>query len=130
MSEKGRSRFGAFPAVISDDAYARAHFTSSEIDVVASARSIVRAPRTAMDLIKIGSRSRLGDLEMQAKYPSLWAAKGATKDSLAAKAMRVPPRLWPLFPVYAALKLLVRLRARRLLRDLETYRWDRDESSR
>jgi hypothetical protein len=130
MSEMGRSRFGPFPPVIADDAYARAHFAADEIEIVGSARSIVRAPRRSRDLIKIGTRSRLGDLELRAKYPVLWADKKSTKDSLAVKAMRVPLSVWPLFPAYAALKMVIRLRARRLVRDLETYDWDRDESNR
>jgi hypothetical protein len=130
MSEEGRKRFGLFPRVISDDAYARAHFASGDIHVIASARSTVHAPRQLADLIEIATRSRLGDLEMQAKHPSLWAAKGATKDSLVAKALKVHPRLWPLFPIYASLKILIRVRARLLYRTLETYRWGRDESSR
>jgi glycosyltransferase involved in cell wall biosynthesis len=130
MTEKGRSRFGAFPPIIADDAYARAHFASDEITVVTDTTSTVRAPRATGDLIKVGARSRLGMLELHAKYPSLWKVKGASRQSLAAKIARLPPRLWPLLPVYIALTMLIRLRARFLHRDLETYRWDRDESSR
>jgi hypothetical protein len=130
MAEEGRKRFDTFPPIIADDAYARAHFAPYEIKVVSSARSIVRAPRTTRDLIKIGARSRLGVLELRSKYPSLWATKRAARNSLTTKTVRVPPRLWPLLPVYALLKLLVRFRAKRLERNLETYRWDRDESSR
>jgi glycosyltransferase involved in cell wall biosynthesis len=130
MSEAGRNRFGRFPPIIADDAYARAHFRSGEIVVVPTARSTVHAPRAARDLIRIGSRSRLGGLELRALYPSLWLAKKATRESLAAKTARVPPRLWPLLPVYIGLKLLIRRRARLLLRDIATYRWDKDESSR
>lgn len=130
MSRSGRGRFGEFPPIIADDAYARAHFGAGEIKVVDDARTLVRAPRTARDLVSIGTRSRLGVVELRRKYPSLWKTKSGSRESLATKAAGIAPRLLPLLPIYAGLKLLIRFRALRRARDLESYRWDRDESSR
>ena len=118
------------PDVIADDAYVRAHFGRGEIVDVVGAETLVRAPRMLADLVKIKSRSRLGVLEVRRRYPSLWSGKQATTESLAHKASRLPPKLWPLVPLYVAVQTMIRLRSRRLALDLDSYRWQRDESSR
>ena len=130
VSEAGRSRFGSLPRIIADDAYVRAWFRDGEIIEVADAYAVVRAPRTMVDLIKIKTRSRLGVLEVRRRYPSLWSDSRSTTESIARKAARLPLRLWALAPIYVTAQTLTRLRARRLARDLASYRWERDESSR
>jgi glycosyltransferase involved in cell wall biosynthesis len=130
VSEAGRMRFGRFPEVIADDGYARAHFGRGEISRVTAARSVVTAPAGAVDLVNIKTRSRLGTVELQRTYPDLWAGKREGTDSLAAKLGRVPLRLWPYVPVYVVIQLLTRWRAGRRIGDLESYRWQRDDSSR
>ena len=130
VSEAGRMRFGRFPDVIADDGYARAHFGRGEISRVTAARSVVTAPAGAVDLVNIKTRSRLGTVELQRTYPDLWAGKREGTDSLAAKLGRVPLRLWPYVPVYVVIQLLTRWRAGRRIGDLESYRWQRDDSSR
>jgi glycosyltransferase involved in cell wall biosynthesis len=130
LSEAGRRRFGRFPDVIADDGYARAHFGRGEISRVTGARSVVTAPAGAADLVNIKTRSRLGTVQLQRTYPDLWAGKRQDTDSLAAKLGRVPLRLWPYVPVYVVIQLLTRWRAGRRIGDLESYRWQRDDSSR
>ena len=130
LSEAGRMRFGRFPDVLADDGYARAHFGRGEISRVAAARSVVTAPAGAVDLVNIKTRSRLGTVELQRRYPDLWAGKREGTDSLAAKLRRVPLRLWPYLPVYVVIQLLTRWSAGRRIGDLESYRWQRDDSSR
>lgn len=130
LSEAGRARFGAFPPVISDDGYVRTHFAPDEIRLVEGAESVVRAPRTLGALVGIKTRSRLGVLELERRFPELWARKRRAGSSLAGKTRALPLRLWPLVPVYALVQLAVRRRAARLARDLGGYRWERDESSR
>jgi glycosyltransferase involved in cell wall biosynthesis len=130
LSEAGRMRFGRFPDVIADDGYARAHFGRGEISRVAGTRSVVTAPAGAADLVNIKTRSRLGTLELERRYPELWAGKRDTTDTLGTKIRRVPLRLWPYAPVYLVIQLLARRRARRRVEDLASYRWQRDESSR
>lgn len=130
LSEEGRGRFGAFPSIISDDGYVRAHFAPGEIVHVAGAQSVVRVPRTLGALLKIKTRSRLGALQLERSFPELWATKRAAHTSLRRKAFGMPLRLWPLLPLYLGMQLLVRRRADRLAEDLGGYAWERDESSR
>ena len=130
LSRAGRARFGTFPRVISDDGFVRAHFAAGEIRSVPEARTVVRAPVRLRDLVAIKTRSRLGSLELARRFPELWSRKRASSASLSSKAGRLPLRLWPLVPVYAAVQVVARIRAQRFARDAASYRWERDESSR
>lgn len=130
LSRAGRARFGEFPRVISDDGFVRAHFGPGEIQPVREVRSLVRAPRGLPELIRIKARSRLGSMELAARFPDLWRRKSGAGASLGAKFRRLPPRLWPLVPMYVCVQLAARRRARRFARDMGSYRWERDESTR
>jgi glycosyltransferase involved in cell wall biosynthesis len=130
LSEAGRARFGAFPPVISDDGYVRAHFAPGEIQPVEDVYTVVRAPRTLGALLKIKTRSRLGAIELARRYPELWARKRGAGVSMGAKLRRLPWRLWLALPIYVVVQLAVRRRAGRQVADLEGYVWERDESSR
>ena len=130
LSEAGRARFDEFPSVIADDGYVRAHFAPDEIQWVADAESRVLTPRRLGDLIRIKTRSRLGNLELAQRYPELWASKRSRGGSLGRKARALPVRWWPALLVYAPVQLWTRWRAKRFLQDLPAYRWERDDSSR
>ena len=130
MSEDGRNRFALFPDVIADDAFVRAHFAADELVHVTTASSVVHAPTRVEDLLQIKTRSRLGTVELQRKYPKLWAGKVERTASLIDKATALPMRTWAAVPVYVALQLIARGRARKLAADLDSYRWRRDDSSR
>ncbi len=130
LSEAGRSRFGEFPDVIADDGYVRAHFAPGEIVWVPEANSRVRTPRKLGDLVRIKTRSRLGNMELAQRFPELWARKRGSGASLGSKARALPVRLWPSALVYAAIQWWTKRRARRFARELESYRWERDDSSR
>ncbi len=128
LSEEGRARFGEFPRVIADDGFVRAHFAPGEIVEVAGTTSRVRAPRRLAELIKIKSRSRLGNLELRRRFPELMAAKAGS--GVGAKAAKLPMSLWPYFPLYAMVQLRIRRRAKAQSQHLDDYVWERDESSR
>lgn len=130
MTREGRRRFGDFPDVIADDAYAKAHFDSDELIRVHGSLSVVYGPERVADLLRIKTRSRLGFMELREKYPELWGRKRANTKSLAEKAATLSPRVWPSVPIYVFLRLIAERRARRLSADLGAYRWQRDESSR
>jgi glycosyltransferase involved in cell wall biosynthesis len=130
LSIEGRRRFGPFPDVIADDAYARAHFDSMELARVVGATSVVRAPERAGGLLQIKTRSRLGIMELRSKYPELWEQKTVNTMSLATKALMLPLRVWPAVPMYVALQLLAKWRAKKLANNLDSYTWQRDDSSR
>lgn len=130
LSSEGRSRFGAFPEVISDDGYVRAHFAPGEIEHVSDVESVVATPRTLKDLVKIKTRSRLGALQLERQFPDLWASKRRAGRSLMSKALGLPLAAWPWLPAYIAIQLWVRQRAKGQAGNLAGYRWERDESSR
>ncbi|MDF1837912.1 MAG: glycosyltransferase [Planctomycetota bacterium] len=130
LSEEGRARFGAFPQLIADDGFVRAHFSPEEILWVNGASSRVRTPRRLADLVRIKTRSRLGNLELGRAYPELWQRKVSGGGGLSKKARRLPLRLWPALAVYVPFQLWVRLRAKRQAKNLAEYRWERDLSSR
>jgi hypothetical protein len=130
LSQAGRSRFAEFPQVISDDGFVRAHFAPGEIIDVKDAHTVIETPRNLSSLITIKARSRLGVLELTRKYPELWARKRSATRSFLAKTLRVPLRLWPLFPIYLTVQASARRRARRIADNLEGYRWERDQSTR
>lgn len=129
LSEAGRARFGRFPNVIADDGYVRALFKEGERGRVAEAQSIVRAPASLAWLVKIKTRSRLGGMELAAKFPGLLANE--TKDySGAMRGLFSNPLKWPKVLVYLYVNLVSRLLAKRRLQDLTHYRWEKDLSSR
>ena len=128
LSAAGRGRFGEFPSVIADDGFVRAHFAAGEIQEVAGARSRVVGPQSLKSLIKIKTRSRLGNLQLRARFPDLPAFQSGP--GAASKAARLPFRLMPLLPWYVGVQLFIRRRAKNQARDIAGYVWERDESSR
>ena len=129
LSEAGRSRFGEFPNLIADDGYVRALFREEERGRVAGAHSVVHAPANLGWLVKIMARSRLGGMELAAKFPELLANEA--KDYFGAiRGIIVNPFNWPKVPVYLYVNLLSRALARRRFADMAGYRWEKDLSSR
>ena len=129
MSVAGRARFADFPAVIADDGYVRAMFKEAERSKVEGAHSTVRAPASLAWLVKIKTRSRLGGMELAVKFPGLLSNE--VKDySGALQGMLANPLKWPKVLVYLYVSLVSRILARRRLKDLSGYRWEKDLSSR
>jgi len=129
LSESGRHRFGQFPNVISDDGYVRSHFATGEIKRLGGTLSTVHAPLNLGSLIKIKTRSRLGTTELRHRFPELWKQRLTSSRSLGSKASKLPPRVWPVVPLYAALQMVIRVRARRQVRR-GTHDWERDDTTR
>ena len=129
LSAAGRARFGDFPAVIADDGYVRAIFKEAERGRVADAQSMVRAPASIKWLVKIKTRSRLGGMELAIKFPGLLANE-AKDYSGALRGMIANPLNWPKVMVYLYVNLASRLLAKRRLKNLDCYQWEKDVSSR
>jgi len=131
LSEAGRSRFAAFPEVISDDGFVRSLFSAAERLRVEEARVRVVAPSNLAALIRVRTRSRLGLFELARRFPDQFDREHEAKGYLAAFAgFAIRPRLWPSVLVYATVNVAARIRARRQLRDRAAYVWERDASSR
>lgn len=65
LSEPGRARFGAFPAMIADDLYVDSQFSESERIEAASVEIVVEAPHTTKSLVDRLVRVRRGNAQMR-----------------------------------------------------------------
>jgi hypothetical protein len=131
MNELGRARFGEFPDVIADDGFCRLQFAPGERVQVDDAVSVVLAPARISDLVKIKSRSRLGIYQLQARFPELYAAERRTKGygRILGHVLRRPDLYAAAIP-FLAVSVISRLRAQRQKRLIDSYVWERDNSSR
>jgi glycosyltransferase involved in cell wall biosynthesis len=129
LSREGRARFGEFPRITADDGFVRVHFKPEERLTLANCRSIVSAPRTFSGLLAIKSRSHMGSYELRQLYPDLWKNRGMGNRRALLKMAKLPT-LWPSLLVYAAVKVVSRLRARTKIRAGKAHIWERDETSR
>jgi glycosyltransferase involved in cell wall biosynthesis len=129
VSEQGRKRFLAFPDIIADDLFVRLQFTPEERTAVEDTWSVVQAPRTIRGLIKIKSRGRLGNFQLRLHYPHLFKNDPRAYHSAYGPLLK-DPRRWPDLMVYLAVTGLASIRAKRQIKRLSAYRWERDESAR
>lgn len=129
VSAAGRARFGAFPPIIADDEFVRRHFAPTERINPEGLAFTIHAPRRFSDLVKVKTRSRLGRMELERKFPELGAGSGEESGARRFD-IRRKPGLWPAACVYLLVTGLTWLRARKQLGRLGSYRWERDESSR
>jgi len=129
LSESGRRRFGTFPEVIADDGYARAMFEKQERLTADNCSFTVFAPKTLADLIKIKTRVRFGNMELNLKFPNLKAGSENSPGSLLS-VVASRPWLLPAAVLYAYVQWQTRRNAakRMVLADFST--WERDDSSR
>ena len=131
VGREGRGRFDAFPDILSDDGYFRLHFTATERPEIRDAVSIVTAPATLRDLIRIKTRSRLGALQLRSEFPELFRREAKTRRYMHALVQVLKrPSLYPSAVPYLYVAFVSLLRAKRQARTISKYRWERDDSSR
>lgn len=65
LSEPGRARFGAFPAMIADDLFVDSQFTEPERIEATAVEIVVEAPRTTKSLVDRLVRVRRGNAQMR-----------------------------------------------------------------
>jgi glycosyltransferase involved in cell wall biosynthesis len=131
VSREGRTRFERFPDVIADDGYFRLLFTSEERREVGGAVCRVLAPTNLSDLIKIKTRSRLGVIQLQTLFGDLYRRDAARKQYGAAlRRLAADPRAYRGAAIYLWVTAVSRYRARLQARNLASYAWERDNSSR
>ncbi|WP_052140969.1 glycosyltransferase [Pseudoalteromonas piratica] len=122
LNEAARSNFERFPKIIADDGFIREVVCSSQHSIVNECISIVSAPRDIRSLIKIKSRSKLGNMELK--------KKGLIKNApLTGKRFEQSPSLIE-FIVYGVVNVIATKFAQRSLSSLESYTWQKDSSSR
>ncbi|GAA5525539.1 hypothetical protein Maes01_02109 [Microbulbifer aestuariivivens] len=144
LNRAARDKFDRFPNLISDDGFVRQRLAYQNILVVESAKSLVQSPRDLAGLIRIKTRSKLGCLEMNPRFPlpaapaspaasasaiSPLSASATSEGATASRRFVEPPTLTE-WLVYGAINLLALVNAHRLLRRHGSARWLRDDSSR
>ncbi len=127
ISEQGRKRFSHFPEVINDDGFVRCQFASNERRNISGSKVYISAPLTLYALIKIKTRARLGNMQLAASglcsktekkpYTNIMLNKLLSRDFIPAS-------------IYLLIATLIRLRAKRQFKEIASYRWEIDETSR
>lgn len=131
LSESGRERFRKFPNVISDDGYVRSRFERNEIWRSSDVFSVVSAPRSMIGLIKIFTRSRLGQYQLFSMFPeSPSELKGnRERHRILLRHLIIPGNIAGGL-IYLSVSLVCKLRARAQIRNIDSYTWETDTSSR
>jgi len=127
VTEQGRKRFDHFPDIINDDRFIHCQFKASEISNIAGTEIYIQAPRRLYSLIKIKTRARLGNMQLQQcglcpepkhkPYVNSLKSRLLSKQGLAAL-------------VYYSIASVIRIRAWIQFKHIATYRWEKDLSSR
>ncbi|MDG2029781.1 MAG: glycosyltransferase [Phycisphaerales bacterium] len=130
LSEKGRSRFGGFPDIISDDGYVRLQFSQDERRLVTEAASLVHCPRNLKSLLSMMTRVDAGGIELRELEGGLLARNEEVRPSERIRTIAKHPWLLPSFVVYATVRFITRRRAARVIGPEGCSKWGRDDSSR
>lgn len=127
ITQTGRARFHEFPAIINDDGYVRCQFGREERRNIPGAHIFITAPRDLASLVKIKTRARLGNMQLTTAKLCSKADKKPYPSILLDKLLS---REWLPALVYLLIASLIRLRAAWQFRSLQTYTWEKDQSSR
>jgi glycosyltransferase involved in cell wall biosynthesis len=127
VSEKGRKRFDKFADVIGDDNFIRCHFKNEEISNIDGAEIYIAAPKDIFSLIKIKTRSRLGNMELIAQNRRLIVEN---KNYGHVMKNRLLSKYFFSTSIYILIALLIRIRANLQFKNIKDYQWEKDISSR
>ncbi len=110
VSHHGRQRWGAFPAIHSDDKFARLHFAPSERSLVRRATYSVALPDGPREIIRARTRYTRGNRELARTFPDL-ARRDDIRTSGLWSDLLSRPTDWPDAAVFGTLYGLGSLRA-------------------
>ncbi|MCP2264894.1 glycosyltransferase [Promicromonospora thailandica] len=128
VSREGVRRVAALPQVMADDLVLSEAFAPAERVVVQDVAVVVHPARTLGDLVRRRARVTTGNV--QADRAGLRGAEARTGLGDLWQVVRERPLLAPRVPVFLAVVLAGRLRARRAVRAADFTTWERDTSSR
>ena len=127
ITQQGRERFATFPTVINDDGFVRCQFHRHERRNIPDAQIFITAPRDLASLIKIKTRARLGNMQLAAtRLCTCTESKpysSILRNKLFSKAVFSTL-------IYTVIALIIRLRATYQYQHLQTYVWEKDQTSR
>ncbi len=134
LSRSGYELIGDFPDITGDDIWVHSRFSESERRNISVDRDgqpvcfVVSPPRSAIDQIRVETRRRLGNKQVDALYPSPRHA-GSNSSGDLGTALRQGASFFDL-AIYIAIKGIVRLRASWMNRRSTTIVWERDTAAR
>jgi len=131
LSEQGRARFDAFPALIADDLFLDSQFTDAEKAEVSSVEVLVAAPFTTRDLVRRLVRVRRGNTEMRTAAAAARigvSVRPVDRWAWLRDVVLPNPRLLPASTAYVSITLIAGILARRRVKSGQG--WGRDESTR
>ncbi len=127
ITEQGHERFERFPEVINDDGFVRCLFSREERRNIPGAQIFITAPKDLASLIKIKTRARLGNMQLaalkqckrfdQKPYGRIMQERLLSKEFI--------PVL-----VYLFIATAIRMRAAKQFQNLQSYIWEKDQTSR
>lgn len=127
ISKEGHQRFTHFPDVINDDGFVRCQFERHERCNIPGTKVYISAPHNLTSLIKIKTRARLGNIQLAAA--GLCTRKEQKPYTSSLKNRLLSKDLIPTF-IYLSITLFIRFRAAWQYRNLASYQWEKDQTSR
>lgn len=127
ISEAGHQRFSRFPDIINDDGFVRCQFDRNERRNVPGTYVYIAAPHDLASLVKIKTRARLGNMQLAAT--GLCTRKEQKPYSRILRDKLLSKEFIPVL-TYLCIATLVRIRAAWQYRNLKTYKWEKDQTSR
>lgn len=129
LTQQGRERFNAWPQIIADDAFVRALFKFEEIYVDKSSEFEIYAPRKLKGLVKIRTRARFGNMEVEQRYPDLKVIGENSNKALLSLLLKKPHKALH-WLTYVIVQITVIQNCRKKLKNKDFGTWERDESAR
>lgn len=129
INQEGRKKFGRFPKVIADDGYVRRLFKPSQRMVFESESFRIFPPKKLASLINIKTRSRLGNVELDMKYPEFSSEKDNSMRDILSVAFSSMSMTIPSL-VYIFVQIVTKIRVNKRIKDSDFITWNRDDSSR
>lgn len=123
LNQAARELFIDFPEVISDDGFVRAILPSNAVIRVPDAVAEVNAPYTVSGLLKIKTRSKLGNIQLARSGLVSGAAKSYGEVHLR------PSSLFEKL-IYSGINTAALISAKAKVKNIKNYQWQRDDSSR
>ncbi|MEF1175046.1 glycosyltransferase, partial [Vibrio sinaloensis] len=127
LSRKAASKCFPFPQVIADDGYVKSILDKSNLSVIPESNIHVQAPRDVISLIKIKTRSKLGNIELSNRGKKI---NGDKNGLLTLFMLGVKERAFIRFLIYASITAISLGRARWYLNNNSSLEWERDNSTR
>jgi len=132
LSHEGRSRFGSFPGLITDDLFVRNLFDRRERRSLNTVTFTCRAPMTLRGIVRIRSRSAAGIRQYRRLFPH-YAERARSTDGTRRHRIRPlvrDPQLWPSLAVYGFVYCAAETWGWLRFRFGDLERWPADQPSR